>query len=239
MQKLELRQNLKQIIQKTQSYRILEFFSKNEKQENIFNQQLLSIMIESKAGFDQSIIDENQSNVLEQLNAKMFYETKYFSNLIRFISGNNYNNTNAFLQNSKELNSFYTFHKTMVTSFNLVDNLLFQDEPLKESIKIEDYAEAEKEGFLSFEIVSDNEIDFKSYSIVISNINELIKITKEILSTIEKISFEADAILILADSGSNTLISIQPGLCNRILNRGLKTTNLFKNSIHPTPSFDR
>ena len=82
------------------------------------------------------------------------------------------------------------FHKTLLTSFNLVDNLLFQDYKLKESLLIEDFSQAENEGYLSFEMYSENSVDYDIYAKVIYSINELIKCTTELIAAIEKKDFE-------------------------------------------------
>ena len=210
MQKLDLRKNLNGIIEKTKSETILEFFKNGKIEEgSVHSSKLLITLIESKAGFDQSILDEKQNKILEQLDAYKFYETEFFSGIIRFISTNNYKRTNQFLQQSKQLTDFYTFHNTLITTFKLVENLLFHDENLKESISKENYEAAENEGYISFEIMSENSLDFQSFSIVISNLNSLIKSVTEFISQLEKIEFEENPKLILADSGSNTVISLK------------------------------
>jgi len=209
MQKIELRQNLKQLIERTKSEKIIEFFANVNKLPGGYSNILLSLVVESKAGFDQSVLDEKQNKILEQFDAKKYYETKFYSNIVKFISTNNYDVTSAFLQKSKNINEFYTYHNTLITSFRLVDNLLFQDASLKESITKESYKEAEDSGFLSFEILSNNSIDFSSYSLVITSINDLVKSVMEFISTIDKTSYEEPPKLILADSGSNTVLTIK------------------------------
>ncbi|MBU2494673.1 MAG: hypothetical protein KJ571_18785 [Bacteroidetes bacterium] len=209
MQKLELRQNLKEIIEKTKSKLITEFFNNNKQEPNTYRAALLKLIIDSKAGYDQAIIDEKQSRILNLFSANDLYKTDYYSSIIQFISTNNYDLPVSYLQNSKQINSFYTYHNTLITSYNLINDLLFQDDKLQESLELENYIEAENNGFLSFEITSENNIDFKSFSVVVSNIDELAKLVTEIISTIDKIKFNENPKLILADSGSNTVLSIK------------------------------
>jgi len=210
MQKLDLRNSLKEIIEKTKSETIIEFFKNtNVEKGSSHSSKLLSILIESKAGFDQSILDERQNKILEQFDAKKFYDTKFFSVILRFVSNNNYERTNQFIQQSKQLSDFYTFHNTLITTYSLVENLLFQDKDLKDSVSIENYEKAENEGFISFEIMSENSLDFQSFSIVIDSLNSLIKSVIELISKIDKIEFDETPKLILADSGSNTVISLK------------------------------
>ena len=188
----------------------MDFF-KNDKVEegSVHSSKLLSILIESKAGFDQSVLDERQNKILEQFDAKKFYATKFFSIILRFVSTNNYKRTNQFIQQSKQLTDFYTFHNTLTTTYNLVENLLFQDKDLKESVSMENFKKAEVEGFISFEIMSENSLDFQSFSIVIESLNSLIKTVIELTGKIDNVEFDATPKLILADTGSNTVISLK------------------------------
>lgn len=210
MQKLDLRNSLKEIIEKTKSETVLEFFKNvSIKKGSAYSSELLNILIESKAGFDQSVLDERQNKILEQFDAKKFYETNFFSVIMRFVSTNNYERTNLFIQQSKQLTDFYTFHNTLTTTYDLVENLLFQDKDLKDSVSIESYETAENEGFISFEIMSENSLDFQNFSIVIESLNSLIKSVIELISQIDKVKFDETPKLILADSGSNTVISLK------------------------------
>jgi hypothetical protein len=210
MQKLDLRKKLKEIIDKTKSEKILEFFqTSSQLKGSEYSSRLINTLVESKAGFDQSILDEKQNKILEQFEAHKYFDTKFFSIIMRFVSVNNYELTKQFLQNSKQLTDFYTFHNTLITTYRLVDNLLFQDADLKESVSHENYEDAENQGFISFEIISDNGINFQSFSIVISNLNSLIKTVTEFISQLNKVDFEENPKLLLADSGSNTVISLK------------------------------
>lgn len=210
MQKLDLRNSLKEIIEKTKSETVLEFFKNvSIKKGSAYSSELLNILIESKAGFDQSVLDERQNKILKQFDAKKFYETNFFSVIMRFVSTNNYERTNLFIQQSKQLTDFYTFHNTLTTTYDLVENLLFQDKDLKDSVSIESYETAENEGFISFEIMSENSLDFQNFSIVIESLNSLIKSVIELISQIDKVKFDETPKLILADSGSNTVISLK------------------------------
>jgi|GEM_PF-5747317 len=209
MQKIELRKNLKEIIENTKSEKIIEFFTNEDKKSSGFGHNLLTLLIESKSGFDQSVLDDKQSKILEQFNANKYYATNFYSNILKFASNSNYDRTNTYLQQSKNIASFYSYHNTLVTSFRLIDNLLFQDSDLKESLNKSSFKAAEDDGFLSFEIMSDNSIDYQNYSIVVENINELIKVVIEYFTLIKKIEIEETPKLILADSGSNTVLSIK------------------------------
>ena len=209
MQKIELRQNLKELINKAKSESIIEFFSKDTKQPGGHSNNLLSLIVDSKSGFDQSVLDDKQCKILEQFNAKKYYETKFYSNIIKFISTNNFDTQSSYLQKSKHITEFYTYHNTLVTAYNLVENLLFQDSELRESLKSNDYKTAEDEGYLYFEILSDQNIEFQVYTLVISGINELVKNVVEFISAKQNIKFDETPKLILSDSGSNPVISIK------------------------------
>lgn len=209
MQKIELRKNLLEIINKTKSREIIEFFNNQKPLPTGYSNSLLSVLIQSKSGFDQSILDERQNNILEQFNAKKYYETIFYSTIIKFVSNNNQTTTISYLQKSNEISNFFTYHNTLITTYNLIDSLLFQDPNLRESVEIENFKMAEEQGFLTFEMISEENIDLQNYSEVISGINELISLTIDVISNIEKLKFESKPILILADSGSNTILSIK------------------------------
>lgn len=209
MQKIELRKNLQEIINKTKSREIVNFFNKIETLTNGYSNEFLAILIQSKSGYDQSIIDEKQNNILEKFNAEIYYETNYYSKILKYVSNNSFTSTSHYLQKSKEISSFFTYHNTLITTFKLIDGLLFQDLNLKESVKFEDFKSAEEQGFLSFEIISEDNIDLENYSKVITNINELINVIIIVFENIEKKEFDLNPKLILADSGSNTVLSIK------------------------------
>jgi hypothetical protein len=209
MQKIVLRQNLKNLIYRTKSEDIINFFENANRKDSGYSTELLSLIVESKSGFDQSILDEKQEKILSQFDAHKYYSTNFHSKLILFISGNNSVLTKDYLQKSKEMNQFYTYHNTLLTSFKLIDNLLFQDSEFKKSINKIDFKEIENDGYLSFEIMTDNYVDFQRFAVITQNINELINLTSAVLQKIDKIEISTSPELILADSGSNTALSIK------------------------------
>ena len=86
MQKLDLRKNLEEIIKKTKSKSIIDFFHKKEVQPGGYSDSLLNLIIDSKSGFDQAIINGSQNKILEQFNAHAFYSTKFHSYMMKFVS---------------------------------------------------------------------------------------------------------------------------------------------------------
>jgi hypothetical protein len=208
MQKIELLKNLQLITNKTLSTKLIDFFNGNQK-ENSISSSLLLILVESKSGFDQLILDEKQEKILKQFNAHKYYETSFFSAIIRFVSNNNYDTKIKFLQQSKALNDFFTYHNTLLTTLRLIANMLFEDSELNDSIFDFDYKKAENEGFLYFEILANEKIDFETFTVVIQNINILVNNVYDALNSIDNLKSEEKPKMILADSGSNTNISIK------------------------------
>lgn len=209
MQKIVLRQTLKKLIYTTKTEDIIKFFENVNKKNIGYSTELLSLIVESKSGFDQSILDKKQDKILSQFDAHKYYSTNFHSKLISFISRNNFLVTKDYLQKSKDMTQFYTYHNTLLTSYKLIDNLLFQDSDFKESINKVDFKEIENDGYLSFEIITETYVDFQRFSFITKNINELINLTSAVLQTIDKIEIPITPKLILADSGSNTALSIK------------------------------
>ena len=87
------------------------FFLTDKLQNNVYRKRLLALAIESKTGFDQLIIDDQQKKILEQFDAGRFYKSDFYVPLIQYISNNDYDNTKKYLQNSNTLNSFWCFTK--------------------------------------------------------------------------------------------------------------------------------
>lgn len=209
MQKLELKRNLSKLIIATKSNDIINLLENGEPKPNGHSEELVNLLINSKFGYDQSILNSKQKEILNQFNAVDFYNTKSYTTLIRYVSVSNHQRTNDYLRNSKDVNDFYSYHKTLMSTYGLIDNLLFQDENLKESSNIESYEEAESNGFLSFEIISENNIEFENYTNVIVGINTLVNAVTNIFEKIDNLENVEKSKLILADSGSNTVLSIK------------------------------
>lgn len=209
MQKIVLRQNLKNLIDNTKSNVIISFFENVNDKKTGYSNDLLSIVVESKSGFDQSILDEKQNKILSQFDAHKYYSTDFYSSIIRFISLNNMTHTKNYLQKSRAITEFYTYHNTLLTSFKLIDTLLFQDSDFKKSIDKNNFEEVENDGYLSFEIMTEKNVDFNRFSIITHNINELIILICAVIQKIDKVDVSITPELILADSGSNTALSIK------------------------------
>jgi hypothetical protein len=212
MQKLELKRNLSQLIIATKSNDIINLLENKVKNPNGYSEELVTLLINSKFGFDQSILNSKQKEILNQFNAVDFYNTQSYATLIRYVSVNDNQRTNDYLRNSKDVNDFYSYHKTLMSTYGLIDNLLFQDKSLKESSNIVSYKEAENNGFLSFEIISENNIEFENYTNVIVGINTLVSVVTSIfekLDNLDNLDNLEKSKLILADSGSNTVLSIK------------------------------
>lgn len=210
MQKLDLRQNLKEIIRKVKSEEFLDFFNNtNLKKGDEYSKTLSHILIESKSGFEEAIKDEKQKKILQQFEAEKYYVLPFYSEALKIAFTNNYDLTKSYYSASRQIIDYHKFHDRLVTSYQLIDNLLFQDVDLKESVSFDNYEVAENMGYISFEIMADNEINFENFSAVISSLNVLIDTVKDLISQLDKIEFEYKPKLVLADSGSNTVVSVK------------------------------
>ena len=130
MQKLELRNNLNSIVKRLKSIELIKFLDATQVEKN----QLLRIIIESKGGYDQAISEKLTKQVFELFETEKVYNTNFFSELVSFISKvpDDRKHRTQFLSNP-HVNDFYSYHKSLVVSYNLIDNLLLNSKELYDS----------------------------------------------------------------------------------------------------------
>ncbi|MBK5203140.1 MAG: hypothetical protein JJE45_05415 [Prolixibacteraceae bacterium] len=167
MQKLDLRNNLNQLVDDLKSKEIVEFLDKQEVNKN----ELLRLIVESKSGYDKSITNKEKSKVIFEFNADKMYETKLFSSILSHISNATNKNRTAFL-NFIQLNDFYSFQKTLIYTFELIDKLLIKNREIFDESNSFNPDIAEKNGNLILQIVEDDYIDLSVLDTVIHSIKK-------------------------------------------------------------------
>lgn len=206
MQKLELRNNLNEILKKLKSVEIIDTLQKDIIEKNIF----LNLLITSKAGYDQAILDKDKENVFNQFQASTIYATTNFASLIQFVStaasvtpqrSNEVQRTTLLVNNI--LNDFFSFHKTLVATFKLIDNVLMNDKDIFDSKNDFNIIEAQNKGNLILEIIDNKNISLKNLSDILDSLEKLIETIYMLYDKIEKEQFDIFPTVSMIDSGSD------------------------------------
>jgi hypothetical protein len=213
MQKLELRNNLNEIIKRLQSREIVQFLKNNA----IEKTNLLKLVVDSKGGYDQAMSDPEKEKVFEQFDTSKMYETTYFSNLISVISTASNNNRSTFISNNA-INDFYSFHKSLISTFNLIDNLLMSSKEIfneQNDFVIED---AQNKGNLILQIVDNGNVPLDKFQDIISSLEKLIENIYYLYDKVENEKFDIHPSISMVDSGSdiNLILKIPKKAANLI-----------------------
>ncbi|PIB28031.1 hypothetical protein BFP77_10285 [Maribacter sp. 4U21] len=213
MQKLELRNNLNEIIKRLMSRELVAFLDNN----NIEKSNLLKLVVDSKGGFDQAATDPEKEKVFEQFEAVKMYETAYFSRLISMISTAQNSNRSTYVSNTT-LNDFYSFHKSLISTFNLIDNLLMNSKEIfneENDFVIED---AQNKGNLILQIVDEGNVPLEKFQDIISSLENLIEKIYYLYDKVEGEKFDIHPSISMVDSGSdiNLILKIPKKAANLI-----------------------
>ncbi len=203
MQRIELRNNIIAIIQELKSNEIVEILSKGQIDKN----QLLNLLVNSKAGFDQAMANHDKSKIFNQFKAADVYETQFFSHLIQFIS-TAANNQRATLLSNNRMNMFLTFHTTILSINEILKSLLFDEKDFfnEEAINIID---AFGEETLILQIVDDDKINLTKFTKITQSLEDLLNNVYILFEKIENVNFEYYPTILLLDSGSDINITIK------------------------------
>jgi len=208
MQKLELRNNLSEILKRLKSTQIIELLKPSS--GNVVDKtRLVKLLIDSKAGYDQQFSDKERERILQQFDAANVYSTGNFSILISFSSAigtNPVGSTNIPKGNllaNDVVTDFYSFHKTLQSTFNLIDNLLLNQKELFDENNDFNIDEAQGKGNLILEIVDNGNIGLKKLNYILQALEKLIEIIYLLYDKVEKEQFVMQPSVILVDSGSD------------------------------------
>ena len=204
MQKLELRNYLHQIILVLKSNEIVEYLSKAN---NINKIELVRLFVQSKGGYDNFYVDVQMKKIFEEFDADSIYNSENFSYLVSFIPTAPNEGRNTFLSNDF-VNKFYSFHRSLLNTFKLIDNILISNRDLFDENNNYDIVKAENEGNLVLQIIDNEDVSLSKINSVFESCVKLIetvyllsdKVDNERLDQIPKVS--------LIDSGSDININI-------------------------------
>lgn len=213
MQKLELRNNLNEIIKHLKSQEIVTFLNNGQ----IDKGNLLKLIVDSKGGYDQAISDSEKRKVFEQFDTNKMYDTSYFSTLISFVSIAPNANRTTFLSNNT-LNDFYSFHKSLLSTFRIIDNLLMTTREIFDEKNDFDIDKAENNGNLILQIVDTENVSLDKFEEIISALKKLIEIIYYLYEKVEKEKFDTYPQIAMIDSGSdiNLILKIPKKAANLI-----------------------
>jgi hypothetical protein len=200
MQKIDFVKNLEIIVEKLKSEDIINLFDIGFKQpgENYNYGVINSLLFLSKSNYDQIKNQPQYSEIIITLYAESIYlesNLSYLTTIFRMTSGNN------ILTNAKAVD-LYNFHKTLVQTKNLSQNIL-QSKSITESLTNE-----VDNGVVVFQVLIEGEgLETSQYIKIFTAIDELIE-------TISKIFNEQDekSEIILLDSGSDSNIGVKSGV---------------------------
>lgn len=198
MQKLELRNNLNEIVKRLKSREIVAFLEKATVDKN----HLLRLVVDSKGGYDQAMSVPEKEKVFEQFDTSQMYDTTYFSQLISVISTTGNNSRSNFVSNNL-INNFFSFHKSLISTFNLIDNLLISSREIFNEQNDFDIKDAQNKGNLILQIVNDGNVPFDKFQDIISSLESLIKTIYFFYDKVEDEIFDINASISMIDSGSD------------------------------------
>ena len=213
MQKLELRNNLNEIIKRLMSREIVDFLGNNK----IDKSTLLKLIVDSKGGYDQATTDTEKEKVFEQFEAVKMYETAYFSRLISTVSTASNDNRSTFISNTT-LNDFYSFHKSLISTFNLIDNLLMSSKEIFDENNDFVIEDAQNKGNLILQIVDEGNVPLDKFQDIITALENLIERIYYLFDKVEGEKFDIHPSISMVDSGSdiNLILKVPKKAANLI-----------------------
>jgi len=216
MQKLDLRNNIKKIILALKSEEILEIFS-GQPNKAVRKGDLLRLMIESKRGFDNTIILPEFEIIYKQFSANSIYETEFFAQILSFIPSVPNENRNTYLTQDA-INKFYSFHSSLLSTFNLIDMVMINDKSLFDEQNNFDIEKAKSEGNLILQVIDDENVRLEKLNKILESCYKLIETVFELLKLVDSEKIEEIPRISLIDSGSdiNFIIKIPKKAANKI-----------------------
>jgi|GEM_PF-3395424 len=124
---------IKQLISDLKSQEIMDYMN----QWQVDKIHLLKLIVESKIGFDQAMMDKTNEQIFADLEEAKVYSLSYYSDLIMFVSTMADTNKST-LQSNYTLQNFYLFHKILFKTCTIALSFL------EESTCIEQKVEAPK-----------------------------------------------------------------------------------------------
>lgn len=208
MQKLELRNHLHELLVGLKSKEVVSMLDAAQVDPNT----LLTNIINSKAAFDRASTNDDMTKVFEQFDLQKIYETHFFSGIIGHISRlkNNQNKLpRTHFLNDNNLTTFYSQHKTLIATFNIVENLLLEGQSFFDANQNFDISTAQNNGNLILQIIDEGNVPLKKTSEILESLEQLIETVYLLFDKVENEQFSETPTISMIDSGSDINISIK------------------------------
>lgn len=206
MQKLELRNNLFEILNAFKINEILNYFDKNPVNARI----LLNLLVESRTAYDVASVDPKKIEILKKFKLSNLYDNSNYTNVLTYLAPLSDNpRDRAQLLGNDYISQFYSYARTLNSSLKLIDDLLLVDQDLFNEQGFYDIKTLEKNGNLSLEVINDGFISLKKLEEILNYINNLIDKIYLFYDKVEKINFEQEPLVSLIDSGSDININLK------------------------------
>lgn len=206
MQKLDLRNNLHQIIIGLKSKEIITLLDNQVLNAN----ELLTLIIESKGAFDKNTIDSDKIAIFSQFDIAQVYTTEFTAKLVRFVSTlGNQNRNRTELLGDNTVNLFYSNHKTLVATFNIFEKLLLIESDLFDEQMNFDIDLAQNKGNLTLQVIDENYVSLKKIKVILEKLEQLIETVYLLYDKIEDLKFSDIPVISMIDSGSDININIK------------------------------
>ncbi len=206
MQKLDLKTNLKEIIDILKSNQIVNNFVG----EVVNMASIRHLILLSKGGYDETKNLENIKKLYKVFKIDEFYTIEYTSELIKPFSSDSTANKAALLNSNPTVYNFFILHKSLLNIYKLIseiqfedNNFLFNNEGVISEIDLED------KGVLLLQIVEKDFLKLERFLIIINSIKDLIHYLEEIFLKVYNEKIEQKAEVVILDSGSDNVIGIK------------------------------
>jgi hypothetical protein len=195
MQKLDFTENIDSLRKLLKSDEIVKFIDKLPTGQPVDTKTLTPLIIESKSNYDKITSSDKKTEILDALEAGLFYSEKGIGDLINAtlqVTIQGQQKVQLFMHST--ILQFYNFHITLVNTSELCDKVLFKDK----------ITELNNDDTIIFRILINDELEISKYAKILSLLNELIDIIQKTNS-----STESNPVITLLDSGSDTNIGIK------------------------------
>nr|WP_298924031.1 hypothetical protein [uncultured Allomuricauda sp.] len=206
MQKLDLRNNLHNLIVGLKSNEIVQLLDGQQLQ----GPHLMTHFVNSKAAFDRLSTDDQMTKVFDQFQLQTIYSTQFFAHIIGVVSGlGPANRKRTDFLNDSNITTFYSHHKTLLATFNIVENLLLEGIDFFDENRNFNIAQAQENGNLILQIIDDEKVSLDKIQDIIIHLNKLLETVYLLFDKIENDKFTEKPVVSMVDSGSDINFSVK------------------------------
>jgi len=205
MQKLDLRNNLHELINGLLSNEIVKLLDSPSLDGN----NLMQHIINSKTAFDRASTNSQMEKVFEQFQLANIYSTNFITTIMHHITQNMSNKDRTVYLKNNNLVTFYSHHRTLIATYSIVNNLLLEEVEFFSEKGDFDISVAQNSGNLILQIIDDKKVSLSKLEAIITHIKKLIETTYLLYDKIEQENFTDNPVITMIDSGSDINLSIK------------------------------